>query len=459
MAINVNENRVQQPERKSYVSQPQYYVANMPSNRYVRQPQQDMYVSTTREQQPRRSKLKMPGQGGNTLQTVATVAGIAASTLIAASLLKSSNLFNKQNDVILDQIKKFEAPDKVKDKMQDAYRKMKNSVMDADSSKNYIENVKKLCFKDPELKPVDTKKARAIMDEELTGMNKVKDQVINFLEERNYNLANGIKNENGPLILCLDGPPGCGKTSVAELIAKAMDVPFERISLAGVSDSMAVTGLPQGYKDAHPGEIIKAFQDAKCKNPVILFDEMDKMGASREHGSPAAALLDVLEPKQCKNFTDKYMEFPYDLSQATFIITSNEKANIDKTLLDRVKVIDMKAFTTGEKETIAQKFLSKLFGNSKLENHGVKKFTDGAVKAIVENTDDAGARKTIQNCKDVIKQAKVDIQRGAKGSDLIIDENYVNKALEGAAAKLEKSAADNGISVEDYLKAIQDATK
>ncbi len=444
MAINVSGNNYQpqQAERRNanYASNP-YYVANMPTNRFARQPQADTYVpAQRREQQPvqRRQQPRAIG-GGSKLQTVATVAGIAASTLIAASLLKSSSLFNKkQTDAILNQIKQFDAPEKVKTKLYEAHRKMSNSVMDADSAKNYIDNVQRLSFKDPEIKAVDTKKARAIMDEELTGMNKVKDQVINFLEERNYNLANGIKNENGPLILCLDGPPGCGKTSVAELIAKAMDVPFERISLAGVSDSMAVTGLPQGYKDAHPGEIIKAFQDAKCKNPVILFDEMDKMGASREHGSPAAALLDVLEPKQCKNFTDKYLEFPYDLSQATFIITSNNKANIDKTLLDRVKVIDMKAFTTGEKETIASKFLGKLFGGSKLEDHGVKKFTDGAVKAIVENTDDAGARKTIQNCKDVIKQAKVDIQRGAKGADIVLDENYVNKALEQAASKITK---------------------
>lgn len=453
MTLNVNGNKQQTQERRvQQVTPQQYYVANMPGNRYARVPQQDVYVSS----QQRKQKAPRQG-GGNTLQTVATVAGIAASTLIATSLLKGSGLFNKNKDVLLNQIKQFDAPEKVKEKMTQEFNKMKNSVMDADTSKNYIDNVMRLSFKDPEIKVVDTKKAREVMDAELTGMKKVKDQVINFLEERNYNIANGIKNENGPLILCLDGPPGCGKTSVAELIAKAMDVPFERISLAGVSDSMAVTGLPKGYKDAHPGEIIKAFQDAKCKNPVILFDEMDKMGASREHGSPAAALLDVLEPKQCKNFTDKYLEFPYDLSQATFIITSNQKANIDKTLLDRVKVIDMKAFTKGEKETIAEKFLGKLFGGSKLEDHGVKKFTDSAVKAIVENTDDAGARKTIQNCKDVIKQAKVDIQRGAKGADIIIDEKYVNKALEEAAAKIEKQATEQGMSVEELLKKMQEA--
>ena len=437
VANNQNQNQAQVSERRYVKTVPNqaYYVANMPSNRYARIPVQDTYVSS--QKQEKRPKIKMPTQGGSKLQTVATVAGIAASTLIAASLLKGSGLFNKQNDVIMNQIKQFDAPEKVKEKLGQAAKKMKNSIMDADSAKNYIDNVTRLNFKDPEIKAVDTKKAREIMDAELVGMDKVKQQVINFLEERNYNLANGIKNENGPLILCLDGPPGCGKTSVAELIAKAMEVPFERISLAGVSDSMAVTGLPQGYKDAHPGEIIKAFQDAKCKNPVILFDEMDKMGASREHGSPAAALLDVLEPKQCKNFTDKYMEFPYDLSQATFIITSNDKANIDKTLLDRVKVIDMKAFTKDEKKTIASKFMEKIFKNSKLEDHNVKHFTQSAVNAIVDNTDDAGARKTIQNCKDVIKQAKVDIQRGANGANLIIDEKYVNEALAQAAAKTE----------------------
>lgn len=442
MVSNVNMNNVQSQQSgkrgNTYSSQP-YYLANMPSNRYSRQPVEDTYVPRKKstEQQQQRVINVPSSSGGSKLQTIATVAGIAASTLIAASLLKSSSLFNKkQTDAILNQIKEFDAPEKVKTKLFQAHRKMTNSVMDADTAKNYIDNVTRLSFKDPDIKIVDTQKAKAIMDEELIGMENVKKQVINFLEERNYNIANGIKNENGPLILCLDGPPGCGKTSVAELIAKAMDVPFERISLAGVSDSMAVTGLPQGYKDAHPGEIIKAFQDAKCKNPVILFDEMDKMGVSREHGSPAAALLDVLEPKQCQNFTDKYLEFPYDLSQTTFIITSNDKANIDKTLLDRVKVIDMKAFTKEEKTSIASKFFDKIFSKSKLSDHGVGKITPEAINAIVENTDDAGARKTIQNCKDILKQAKVDIQKGKKGSELILDAKYVNNALQEAASKI-----------------------
>lgn len=427
-SINGNERR----QQTSRISSQPYYVANMPSNRYVRQPITDTYVPS--------QKVKKQKEG-NKLQTASAVAGIAASTLIAATLLRGSGIFNRSKDVLLDQIKKFEAPEKVKEKMMIEFNKMKNSVMDADTSKNYIDNVMRLNFKEPELKVVDTKKAKEILDSELIGMDKAKKQVLDFLEERNYNILNGINKDNGPLVLCLDGPPGVGKTSIAEYIAKAMDVPFERISLAGSSDAMTIKGLKKGYKDATPGELIKAYQDAKCKNPVILFDEMDKLGASREHGSPAAALLDVLEPKQCKNFTDAYLEFPYDLSKTTFIITSNDLNNIDKTLLDRMKVINMEAYTPVEKKKIASKFMDKLWKDSKLENHGVKKFTEKAIDAIVGHTNDAGARKTIQNSKDIIKQAKVDIQKGVKGADIIIDDKYVAKALEEAAKEAEKQAA------------------
>lgn len=178
--------------------------------------------------------------------------------------------------------------------------------MDIDDSQNYIAHVLKLNWKKPEQKLIDIDKAKKILDEELIGMENVKEELISYFKARNYNIRNNITNDEGS-ILCLQGPPGVAKTSVAEIVAKIMDKPFGRMSLGGESQASAVVGDKRVWKSSAPGKIIQLLQDAGTSDPVMLIDELDKAGVSREHGDPGSALLDVLEPKQCKNFTDRYL--------------------------------------------------------------------------------------------------------------------------------------------------------
>ena len=388
----------------------------------------DQYFSTREE---KKNKFGMPKFNLSTLAT-----GLSACVSIGF-LIYFFNMFRKPSEItkLVKNIEKNpNIPDAVKKKVLDAMQKITTEPFEAGTYKQFINDVAKLDFKPVEQKVVDIKAARNVLDKKIVGMDEVKKQVLNFLEERNYDITHKVNTaDRGPLILCLDGKPGCGKTAVAEVIAEAMGKPFGRISLGGVSDAHAITGLEKGYKDSHPGSIIQRFIDTGRKDAVILLDEMDKMGLSREHGDPSAALLDLLEPKQCKKFTDKYLDFPYDVSDATFIITSNEKSKIPKPLLNRLRVIDVPSHDVKSKKELASRVMKKAFADANFPES--IKFDDSALRAIAEKTSDYGARQTNQNCTDVVRQIKIDIQNNKPVSK--IDAKYVTEAL----SKKNKSGA------------------
>lgn len=358
----------------------------------------------------------------NKLQFAMSLLSTAAAVVIAGIFLKSSGVFNRGSKQAKKAIEKLEAPDFVKEKL------MKELKKGTEESMNYINHVMSLPWKDPEPKLFDIKKARKILDEEIVGMEDVKKQLLRHLTVQNFKIKNGVGTSE-PFVICMDGEPGTGKTSLAEIVAKAMDTYFGRISLGGVSDANHITGFKRTYKDAKPGVLISTMQEAKVKNPVILLDEMDKLGVSKEHGSPAAALLDVLEPKQCRNFTDEHLEIPYDLSKVTFIMTSNNLNGIPKTLQDRIKIIKVGKYTDSIKEKICDKNALNFIKEFKLDSSKVE-FTNEGISELVKFSNDSGARNTLRNLKDVFYKFIEDLENGKYGKQKVkIDKQFVQDVL------------------------------
>ena len=233
----------------------------------------------------------------------------------------------------------------------------------------------------------DIKRAAKILDRDIYGMQKVKDRILELLSV--YTLAPDLKGQ----IICLIGPPGVGKTSIAKTVAECMGRKFARISLGGVRDEAEIRGHRKTYVGAMPGKIINAIKQSGSGNPLILLDEVDKLGNDYK-GDPASALLEVLDAEQNSTFVDHFIEIPYDLSRAVFIATANSADTIPGPLLDRMEVIDIASYTREEKMQIAKKHLiPKQTARHGLDKKQIK-FTDGAVYSLIDfYTREAGVRK------------------------------------------------------------------
>lgn len=233
----------------------------------------------------------------------------------------------------------------------------------------------------------DIKRAAKILDRDIYGMNKVKERILEILSV--YALAPDIKGQ----IICLAGPPGVGKTSIGKTVAECMGRKFARISLGGVHDEAEIRGHRKTYIGAMPGKIIDAVRRAGSGNPLILLDEVDKLGSDYK-GDPSSALLEVLDPEQNGTFTDNFIEIPYDLSHTVFIATANDLSAVPAPLLDRMEVIEIPSYTREEKLNIAKYHLVR----KQEQRHGLNgrtfKITDGAVYSLIDSyTREAGVRR------------------------------------------------------------------
>jgi ATP-dependent Lon protease len=255
---------------------------------------------------------------------------------------------------------------------------------------------------------MDVKDAKAILDDDHFGLEKPKERLLEYLAVMKLK-----KTISGP-ILCFVGPPGVGKTSVAKSLARALGRQFARISLGGVHDESEIRGHRRTYIGSLPGRIIQALKKVKTKNPVILLDEIDKMGTDWR-GDPSAALLEVLDPEQNKTFTDHYLDVGFDLSHVIFIATANSLYNIPSTLLDRLEIIRFSAYTTDEKAAIARRFLFP----KELKAHGLAEdaitITDEALRKIIHiYTQEAGVRDLGRKIAQLCRKVAVEVVRRAE---------------------------------------------
>ena len=248
---------------------------------------------------------------------------------------------------------KLEASAEVKERIEKEIERFKNAGNNsAESSviRGYIETLLELPWDKESRDNMDLSNAREILEEDHYGLEKVKERVLEFLAVR------ALTKKGDSPIICLVGPPGTGKTSIARSIARALNKKYVRICLGGVRDEAEIRGHRRTYIGAMPGHIVNGMKQAGVKNPLMLLDEIDKMGSNYK-GDPAAAMLEVLDSEQNSHFSDHYVELPLDLSEVLFIATANDASNIPRPLLDRMEVIEVSSYTENEKLHIAEEFL------------------------------------------------------------------------------------------------------
>ncbi|MFI3209994.1 MAG: endopeptidase La [Peptostreptococcaceae bacterium] len=287
------------------------------------------------------------------------------------------------------QLKKLKVSKDIKQKIEREIKKLtrlSSHSPDASTSRIYLENIFSLPWNKETKDKIDLENSKEVLDEAHYGMEKVKERILEYLAIRS--LSNKLKSP----IICLVGPPGVGKTSIAKSIADSLNRKFVRISLGGVTDEAEIRGHRRTYVGAIPGRIINALKEVKIKNPVILLDEIDKMGTDRR-ANPADAMLEVLDPEQNKDFTDHYLELPFDLSKTLFVTTANSLGTIPRPLLDRMEIIELSGYIEEEKLNIAKKYLLK----KQIEDNGLQgdfvKIDDETLREVIRSyTKEAGVR-------------------------------------------------------------------
>ena len=289
----------------------------------------------------------------------------------------------------------------------------------------------------------DLDNAKQVLDEDHFDLEKVKERILEHLA------VSKLKNDTSGPILCFVGPPGVGKTSLGQSISRALGRKFARLSVGGVRDEAEIRGHRRTYIGAMPGTIIRHLRDAESMNPVMLIDEIDKMGADFR-GDPASAMLEVLDPEQNKNFRDHYLDLPFDLSKTLFICTANTLDTVPAPLLDRMDVIQLSGYTEEEKFGIGKRYLVP----KQLEAHGLGSdrvaISDRALRLLIrEYTREAGVRNLERRLADVLRKAARQIAEGkTRAKTLRIDERRVRSWLgpRRFEGEVRKRTSDPGVA-------------
>lgn len=332
-------------------------------------------------------------------------------------------------DHYMENLDKLKAPKEVKDKIKKEiarFRSIGSNSSEGSVSRTYIETLLDMPWNKASRDSKDLKKANEILEADHYGLKKVKERILEFLAVRS------LTEKGESPIICLVGPPGTGKTSIAKSVAKALNKEYVRICLGGVRDEAEIRGHRRTYVGAMPGRIAAGLRNAGVRNPLMLLDEIDKVSSDYK-GDTSSALLEVLDSEQNSKFRDHYIEIPIDLSEVLFIATANSVQDIPKPLLDRMEMIEVTSYTENEKAHIAKDHLIP----KQLKKHGIKEkqlvFSDKAVEAMIHSyTREAGVRGLERKIGEICRKSAREILEEKKEVVKITESNlkkYLGKEL------------------------------
>lgn len=352
-------------------------------------------------------------------------------------------------DHFLEETEKLEADQEVKDKLKKEIDRFKNVSSNSSESaviRGYIETLLELPWNKASKDNKNLSDAERILDEDHYGMEKVKERMLEFLAVRN------LTEKGDSPIICLVGPPGTGKTSIARSVARALDKKYVRISLGGVRDEAEIRGHRKTYVGAMPGRIANGLKYSGVKNPLMLLDEIDKISSDYK-GDTASALLEVLDNEQNSRFRDHYVELPIDLSEVLFIATANSLQDIQRPLLDRMEIIEVSSYTENEKAHIAREHLIA----KQMEKNGLKpgqlSISDRALEKLIRGyTREAGVRNLERKIGEICRKAARELYNeefSAKQGESVV-ENQDNPRKKKKSIKVTENRLEKLLGKEKY---------
>lgn len=353
---------------------------------------------------------------------------------------------DKMIETFKKRVEKLQLPEQVQNVFDDEINKLatlETSMSEFGVIRNYLDWITSLPWGITSKEQYSISRAKTILDEDHYGMKDVKDRILEFIA------VGKLLGKVDGKILCFVGPPGVGKTSIGKSIARSLNRAFFRFSVGGLTDVAEIKGHRRTYIGALPGRVIQALKKCQTQNPLILIDEIDKIGHAGIHGDPSAALLEVLDPEQNNNFLDNYLDIPIDLSRVLFVCTANTLDSIPRPLLDRMEVIELTGYVAEEKVKIAEQYLAPSAKKTAgLENANVE-LTEDAIRSLMKHyCRESGVRNLKKHIEKIYRKAALDVVKQLSIDDTPRPENAENKSSNAKDAPVVGSSEIEGEKIE-----------